>query len=262
MIKQALIGTAIGELALKVRSTAVLVKQAIFLSETIGMQMNDDLAGKLVCSLCKTDKTFIDVGAHIGSVISGVKRHSQPSKIIAFEAMPDKAKKLRYKFPDVEILNYAVSDEKGIANFYVNDNASGYSSLNNSKNTTRQISVETDLIDNLVTADNVDVIKLDIEGAELAALKGAVNLIKNCQPVIMFESGPVGDGDTSKQEMWAFFHELEYEIFIPNRVAHVSPGLSLEMFLDSHNYPRRTTNYFAIPKARLIEIRQTVAQIL
>jgi hypothetical protein len=31
--------------------------------------------------------------------------------------------------------------------------------------------------------------------------------------------------------------------------------MTLDAFLDSHEYPRRTTNYFALPVERVAEIR-------
>ena len=49
-----------------------------------------------------------------------------------------------------------------------------------SKGSTR---IEVDTIDNL-THENADFIKMDIEGAELAALQGAQNTIKKCHPIL------------------------------------------------------------------------------
>jgi len=260
MFKEYIVGTPLACLAIRLRGFIELLECAIRRSESIGTVMNDQLADELASSLCSPDKVFLDVGAHIGSMIACAKRNSKPMKIIAIEAMPDKAKKLSVKFPDVEVLNYAASDKRGKADFFINDKASGNSSLHEVSSTTRHISVETELLDNLISTYDVDVIKIDIEGAELGALKGAVNLIERCQPIIMFESGPAEVLGYTKQQLWEFFSKLDYQICVPNRIAHHSPGLTLEMFLDSHIYPRRTTNYFAIPVSRVDEVRKKAAK--
>ena len=80
----------------------------------------------------------------------------------------------------------------------------------------------------------------------------------------MFESGaPQNDGlGYTKNDMWKFFTNNKYEIFVPNRVAHNGPWLTMEGFSESHIYPRRTTNYFAVPIERRVEIRDLARKIL
>ena len=64
------------------------------------------------------------------------------------------------------------------------------------------------------------------------------------------------------EELYDFFNSNNYAILIPNRLAHDDPGLSKEAFLEGHLYPRRTTNYFAIPRERRVEIRDRGRNIL
>ncbi|MDB2704942.1 FkbM family methyltransferase [Pseudomonadota bacterium] len=264
MIKQALLGTIFGSISLAARDKLTLIRSAITANEGTGSLINDQLAGRLVSSLCQSDKIFLDVGAHIGSVISETIKRSKPLKIIAIEAMPDKVAKLRRKFPTVELHEYAVTDKEGEVDFFVNTKQSGYSSLSNpkSKDNIKKIVVQTNLIDNLITSINIDVIKIDIEGAELGALRGATQLIKESQPVIMFESGPEESLGFTKSKMWNFLNDFDYEIFIPCRIAHNGKGLTHDGFIESHVWPRRTTNYFAIPKSRREEIRVKAAKLL
>ncbi|GLP98264.1 hypothetical protein GCM10007891_01180 [Methylophaga thalassica] len=260
MLKEFIIGTGLDCFLLEARSRLSLVLSSLKSSPSIGTELNDYLATYLLVRLCDDDKTFIDVGSHIGSVISEVKHHRK-SKIIAFEAMPNKAEKLTKKFPDITIFNYAVSDAAGKAKFYVNEKLSGYSSLNKS-NDTVEIDVDVSTIDTLIDDRNVDVIKIDIEGAELGALKGGVKLINKLHPTIMFESAPGEVLGYTKKQMWEFFDSIGYKIFIPNRLAHNAKPLSLDGFLDSHQYPRRTTNYFAVHESRVDEIKQKANRIL
>ena len=46
------------------------------------------------------------------------------------------------------------------------------------------ITVNADTIDNIVGDTPIGLIKMDIEGAELNALKGAINTLKKCRPYL------------------------------------------------------------------------------
>ena len=46
------------------------------------------------------------------------------------------------------------------------------------------ITVNVDTIDNIVGDTPIGLIKMDIEGAELNALKGAINTLKKCRPYL------------------------------------------------------------------------------
>ncbi|MGE5469642.1 MAG: FkbM family methyltransferase [Bacteroidota bacterium] len=267
-MKQLILGTALGRIGIITRDKFQLLRDVFSVTESIGTTSNDQLASLLVTRLCESGHTFIDVGAHIGSIISEVRHNDITIKIIAVEAMPDKALKLRQKFPDVEIHEYAAGESEGEISFYINTIKSGYSSLGKPaeehKSNIREITVSLARLDNLVSSNDIDVIKIDVEGAELGVLRGCVNIINNNRPVIMFESAPPqNDGlGYSKEEMWEFFTAHDYEIVVPNRVAHNGQGLSKEGFIESHVYPRRTTNYFAIPAERRVEIRNRARNIL
>jgi hypothetical protein len=108
----------------------------------------------------------------------------------------------------------------------------------------------------MVTSDDVDTIKMDVEGAELGVLRGGEGVLRRCRPTIMFESGPGEVLGYAKVQLWKFFADAGYKVFVPNRVAHTAPGLTLEGFLESHRYPFRTMNYVAVASERVDEIRE------
>ena len=267
-IKRFVLGSKIGTNLLSIRENTSLF-QAVYKSpEKLGTMANDMLATTLVTNICKSNKTFIDIGAHIGSIIACVMQNNPSINIIAVEAIPGKVVKLRQKFPSAKILPYALGNKEDEVSFFINLDRSGYSSLKKSEkfldSQMKEITVSMKKLDALVSLDNIDVIKIDVEGAELQVLQGASNTIQLNRSIIMFESGPekIEILNSSKKALWQLFNNLDYEIYVPNRIAHDNSGLSQEGFIESHIYPRRTTNYFAIPNERRIEVRDRAREIL
>lgn len=258
-LKQMLVGTSIGHIMMTARNKAAILSAAINSPESVGTIANDQLASALLPKLCRPGKTFIDVGAHIGSVIADVMHHDSSIHVIAIEAIPEKAEALRKKFKNATIHQCAAGDNECMLSFFINTKKSGYSSLGKSVDSSdlQEITVPMRRLDDLINPDDVDVIKIDVEGAELGVLLGAKQLIKQSRPVIMFESGPGDNGlGYTKEGIWNFFNDLGYTLHAPNRVAHNDTGISLDGFIDGHAYPRRCTNYFGIPKERRQEIRE------
>lgn len=262
--KARLVGTSFGQWLIGVRDKLDLVRAAWRSTESVGTLANDQLAALLVVSLCRPGHVFVDVGAHIGSIIAGAQRRSRPSRIVAVEAIPDKAASLRRRFPGVEIAECAVGESDGdsIA-FFVNAAKSGYSSLARSAGS-QEIRVPLRSLDTVLAGKDVDVLKIDIEGGELGALRGAARVLANHRPTVMFESAP-GCGARlgySTTALWRFLDESGYAIVAPNRLAHDGDGMSLEAFNDGHLYPRRTTNYFAVARERRDELRERARRVL
>jgi FkbM family methyltransferase len=267
-MKRIILGTSVGRLALSARESIDYAIVALTRPEAVGTVANDYLAGFLTCRLCKPAKTFVDVGAHIGSVVDRVSYYCSTSKIIAFEAIPEKVDHLRRKFSHVECHACALGDSEGEASFFVNDKKSGYSSLgkpsDSDKSKVIEIIVELKKLDSLISSHEVDVIKIDVEGAELGVLRGGERLVAESRPTIVFESGPPSDNGLgyTKESLWCWFADRDYAVLVPNRVAHNDPGLSQDGFVESHLYPRRTTNYFAVPNERRIEVRDRARDLL
>ncbi|MFO0892138.1 MAG: FkbM family methyltransferase [Isosphaeraceae bacterium] len=266
-MKRMLVGTRLGRIAMSAREAMQLVREVYVKPESVGTLANDQLATTLVTSICAPGKTFVDVGAHIGSIVAEVLRNDPSVRVIAIEAIPEKAAGLRRKFPSIEVHDCAVGETEGQITFYVDTERSGYSSLvrpaAGDRSATREITVPIRRLDGLVSASGVDVIKIDVEGAELAVLKGGENLIARDRPLILFESGPPRSEEVDfRGEMWDWLASRDYAVLIPNRVAHIDPGLGREGFLESHLYPRRTTNYFAIPRERREQVRHHAFKLL
>lgn len=254
-LKQALLGTAIGRAAIWARETVGLHRKAVTEPEKFSAAYNDRLATHLVTNWpCKV---FLDVGAHLGSVTAAVRYHNPGAKVIAVEAMPDKVNALRRKFPGVEVIHCAAGDSTGEVEFFVRPAATGYSSLIPSTGSIA-IRVPSKRLDDVVL-DRIDVMKIDVEGAELGVLRGAQRLVDTLRPIIMFESAPDDPAGAkpiySKSDLWEWFAAHHYEVLVPDRMAHNGPALDRQGFIEAHYFPRRTTNYFAVPKGKRDDAR-------
>ena len=252
VVKRLAVGTPWGRFASAARDAWELLR---IRKEYAGTKANDQLAAYYVARLCKPGATFIDIGAHIGSTLAEVHHCLPTVKIIAIEAIPDKAKHLKAKFPWAQIICGALSEEEGEVSFYINVEQSGYSSLARNGSSVREITVPAIRLDDVVPADDVDVIKLDVEGAELGVLRGAGDLIARCRPTIMFESGPQEVLGYSKEGLFDWFADHDYVLLLPNRLPHSGRPLSRDGFLEAHEYPFRTLNYFAVAAERVEEVR-------
>lgn len=267
--KQWLLGRSLGRVLMSARDRIDLLRAALQAPESVGTVANDQLAALLVTQLPQAGKTFIDVGAHIGSIIASVAQRGAGIRIVAVEAIPEKAERLKRKFPQVPVHACAVGDQDGEVSFFINTEQSGYSSLSGpgagiARGSIQEVRVPIRRLDDLVEHQGVDMIKIDVEGAELGVLRGSLQLLAACRPVVMFESGPAdaaGLGYT-KPGMWQFLAGQGYQLLLPHRLAHDGAPLSLEGFVDSHTYPRRTTNYFAVPTERRGEIRDRARTLL
>ena len=246
-----LVGTRLGRTAKKARAALELFGSGL---ESIGTLANDHMAEILVTRLA--ERHFVDVGAHIGSVIAEVQAHCPKVKITAFEPIPEKAERLRALFSSVSVHECALSDREGRAQLFVNPRASGWSSLAESGGMI-EITVPLRRLDEIVS--DPDVVKIDVEGAELGVLRGCEAL--KSRPCYMFESGPAEVLNYTKADLWGWFRTHEYSVYLPHRLAHDPPPMSLDVFLDSHLYPRRTTNYFAVANEDVGRVRARARQI-
>ena len=261
ILKRRLAGTALGGTISSLRDRYILLNSAWVNSPELGDRRNNAIAGFLVSRLRRPGRTFVDVGAHIGSVL-GQALLNASGPVIAFEAIPAKAEHLRRRFPEATIHNVALLDREGETSFFIDNAQSGFSSLDKHRDDLTEIKVRLSQLDTLVETDDVDVIKIDVEGAELGVLRGSEAVVARCRPVIMFESGPNPPLGYTLEGLWRWFDDHDYFVYFPDRISRAARAVTLEVFVDSHEYPRRTLNYFGIPKERLAEAAERARRLL
>lgn len=145
----------------------------------------------------KIDSGCIDIGCHKGEILTEFIKRSPNGTHFAYEPIPIFFSELKKNFtdPKIHLFPYALAEKSGHATFNHVKNAPAYSGLKERKYAIQnpeieKIDVEIKTLDETIPADQkIDLIKIDVEGAEYGVLKGGIMTIKRNKPVIVFEFG-------------------------------------------------------------------------
>jgi FkbM family methyltransferase len=177
---------------------------------------------QLLKDLLRPGSTFLDIGANIG-LLSAIasKRVGETGKVVAVEANPKTVDILRHNLAlndctNVEIYPLALGSENGTATLYENwdVNRGGASLL--SQGDAEGMEVPVRRLDDLLTDEVIDVLKIDVEGFELEVLKGGLDLLKSQLPVLIIEVSEQRENEkgVTPQEIYAFVQTLgQYRFF-------------------------------------------------
>jgi len=153
----------------------------------------------------KPGMTCLDVGANIGDSALHLAQIVGPTgKVFAFEVAPAPLARLREHITEngyddrVSLHVIALADKQGSMEFsFARDDVEnqGMGSLVNHGNTvvSATTTVETLSLDRFVDdrgISSIDLIKVDIQGAELMFLKGARNVLQEMRPTLLMEVSP------------------------------------------------------------------------
>ncbi|MCB9197695.1 MAG: FkbM family methyltransferase [Flavobacteriales bacterium] len=161
--------------------------------------------------LDKDTSAYIDVGCHRGEILKMALKIAPKGEHFAFEAIPAYYDKLEKEFGTLVNLHHcAVTNYVGETTFnYVESNPmfSGIKRRDYPKSEKiSEITIPTNTLDNVLKdCPNIDLIRIDVEGAEFEVVDGAKRIIFEHQPVILFEhqEGAAGYYDNGPDKMWS-----------------------------------------------------------
>jgi FkbM family methyltransferase len=175
---------------------------------------NDEMTRNALQRMCTPRSNCVDIGAHRGAILQYMVEAAPLGKHMAFEPLPGYAPRLASLFPDVDVRAIALADYDGTATFAHVIDAPAYSGFMQRTDAARHlrtehISVPVMCLDEVAPANRrIDVIKIDVEGAELAVLRGASSVLHAWRPYVIFEHGK-GGADACGSAPELVFRELK-----------------------------------------------------
>jgi FkbM family methyltransferase len=197
-------------------------------------------------------KTFVDAGANLGIYTLVASRIVGPSGgVIAFEpslqSFPVLEENISLNgFTNVLAVRVALSDKTGNAFLYHGSDAGKNSLGSGPCAEPKGEAVATQSLDEALhqlSVENVDVIKMDVEGAEELILLGASSTVTSHRPIVLFEINPEASGclGLSPRGAWDLLAASDYKFYTIKQNGTLSTLGTMPMALG---------NVVAIPRGR------------
>lgn len=225
-------------------------------------QRYDAFTRTIIRQVLKPGSNSIDIGCHRGEILDLMIRFSPSGKKFGFEPIPEFYSFLETKYtndPLVSISPTALYDKTGTTSFQHVVNEPAYSGIKKRRYDGKQvkinqITVATDLLDRKIPVEtHIDFIKIDVEGAEFPVMKGGVETIRRCKPVIIFECG-IGASDfygTRPEQVYDLLHtDCKLEISTLRKFLNKGNPLSKQEFIDLFNTERE---YYFVAHPKIIK---------
>lgn len=177
----------------------------------------DTLCREVCERILKPGMVVVDGGACLGDHTSAYLRAvGETGRVLAFEPNPEAFACLAHNCQNAECFQWGL----GVMDtelFLIPSENLGASFLSGSKDGLRVHIVALDV----VNLQRLDLLKLDVEGMELDALRGAEQTIRRCRPVIFLELNDttLERNGSSRIQLLQYLHELGYEAENPESVS-------------------------------------------
>jgi FkbM family methyltransferase len=165
------------------------------------------------------DGTFIDAGANFGVYSLAVAR-SSPVPVLAIEPQTHLAEAIRRSanangFENLRVVQTALGDETGSTTLHLPPGGSGAASIVRHEG----VRMAAHIAVGIITLDQlchdfgvmrVQCLKMDVEGAEIAVIRGARSVLQRDQPFILFEAS---DDESEQSPVFCLLREFGYSSF-------------------------------------------------
>ncbi len=149
----------------------------------------------LIMAWLKPGATFVDVGSNKGDfTLLAAKVVGSDGKVLSFEPEPENCYWIRKSveangYENIALFEVALSATDGTASLYLGSKSGWHTLLPGQPNRSNgTITVMTRKLDSVLREANqarVDMIKIDVEGAELEVLKGARQALSNNSDIVL-----------------------------------------------------------------------------
>ena len=198
-IKQKIIKSILDLYLLPVKANAKLKR---FVQEVVLMDTAAHLSKPIQFlqsrNLISSNPVIVDIGGANGDTTSYFLRKLPHCRVFTFEANPELASGIKKRFANeaVTVHSMALSDKEGNLAFHIADNSlsSSYKIISENKQfqTLKSIIVPSFPLDTIMFKENkimeIDILKLDVQGAELDVLNGAKETIKKTKMIVVEQS--------------------------------------------------------------------------
>jgi len=172
----------------------------------------------------KPGQVFVDAGAYHGwYAITASRIVGDFGRALAFEPNPDAHAVLvrnveLSRCPNLRVFEAALADAEGEAWLYKGPVDAGSSGLAPMEGWRGQAKVTVRRLDGVLAElgiPRVDMIKVDVQGAEASLLRGAMGMLQTSRPIVIFEIDPTASREmgASVSEAWDMLAHLGYRFF-------------------------------------------------
>jgi FkbM family methyltransferase len=186
---------------------------------------------------------YFDIGANIGLLSAPLLRHDPSLNIVSVEASPNTAPFLQRTARESasksrwHVVAEAVGATIGSVDFHLAEAAQGAfdgmraTGRTQSRGTAKVPLVTLDALWKRFGSPPISLVKIDVEGAEHAVLKGAAECLQQQRPTVLLEwnSENLQAYGTLPDTMLTAAEEMGYEVLIAPQLAHVRGAQQLRL---------------------------------
>jgi FkbM family methyltransferase len=220
-----------------------------------GLEKAERAVIRLTRQLLPPDGVFVDAGANIGCHTLAAGRHlTERGRVIAFEPHPGNFALLKVNVAENGMTNVALepfglSDAPAKLDVRADSLAGNWSVASTGQHRFQVELVRLDDYFDRKPIPRLDVLKMDIEGSEVKALRGAVRTMQRFRPALIFEANPMWlkRMGTSLAELFNTVEAMDYTVHaLPVDIGSLGPPLSAQQRAEISDgaWP----NFLAVPR--------------
>lgn len=237
------------------------------LSPAIAFGVYENYETEIFRQFCKPGATVVDIGANVGLYTAiAASCVGKTGKVIAIEPHPESFQYLRKTIEanglsQVNAFNAALGDRRQVVSLFLTDENKADSRIYDATGKRRQIDTQMSNLDHLLEESGIDavqLIKMDIQGAEGLALRGMLGTLAKSPGLVIFtEFWPWGIEQTGESAA-GFLRELLRAGFRFKAIDESKRRLSdinIEQLIEQHNELQYTGADFRRSHANLLCIK-------